>query len=189
MRNLLASLRDKAHLDVALQTEALRPNHPDLVDFKFLYLHGRNAFAFAPEELKNLRRDLETGGTLLADACCGKKAFDAAFRDMVAKLFPDKKLEQIPPGDDLFSKELNGTAITTVRCRTEAPGAAGVAADYREVPPSLEGIKINNRWAVIYSKYDLGCALEKHQSTDCLGHDHASAIRLGSAAVLYALKR
>jgi len=42
---------------------------------------------------------------------------------------------------------------------------------------------------VIYSKYDLGCALEaKHPSPDCLGHDHESALRLASAAVLYALK-
>jgi hypothetical protein len=189
MRNLMAHLRDKDHLDVALQTEPLRPSHPDLVDFKFLYMHGRSAFSFTSEELKNLRRDLETGGTMLADACCGKKAFDAAFRDLVAKLFPDKKLEPIPLTDDLFSKELNGTAITTVRCRTEQPGPSGQAAAYRDVPPFLEGIKLNNRWAVIYSKYDLGCALEKHQSTDCLGHDHPSALRLAGAAVLYALKR
>ena len=42
---------------------------------------------------------------------------------------------------------------------------------------------------VIYSKYDVGCALENHQSSDCKGHDHASALRLGTAAVLYALKR
>jgi hypothetical protein len=42
---------------------------------------------------------------------------------------------------------------------------------------------------VIYSKYDIGCALEKHQSTDCLGHDYDSAVVLARAAVLYALKR
>ena len=42
---------------------------------------------------------------------------------------------------------------------------------------------------VIYSRYDVGCALEKHQSPDCLGHDYASAVRLGKAAVLYALNR
>ena len=57
------------------------------------------------------------------------------------------------------------------------------------MPPVLEGIKYNSRWVVIYSKYDIGCALEKHQSTDCLGHDYASAIKLGSAAVYYAMKR
>ena len=70
-----------------------------------------------------------------------------------------------------------------IRCRVEPK------AEFRNMAPALEGIKINGRWAVIYSRYDIGCALEKHQSTDCLGHDHDSAIKLGSAAVLYALKR
>ena len=70
------------------------------------------------------------------------------------------------------------------------PLCGGAAArEFRDVPPALEGIKINDRWVVIYSRYDIGCALEKHQSTDCLGHDHASALALGQAAVLYALKR
>jgi len=70
-----------------------------------------------------------------------------------------------------------------VRCRRER-GAA-----FREVAPELEGIKFKNRWVVIYSRYDVGCALEKHQSTDCLGHDYDSALKIGAAAVLYALKR
>jgi hypothetical protein len=186
MRNLLAHLRDKAGLFVSLQTEPLRADHPDLTEFKFLYMHGRSAFSFSADQVKNLRNDLETGGVLFADACCGRKAFDESFRALAAQLFPDKKLEPIPPGDDLYSRDLNGTEIATVRCRTET---AGGPAEFREIPPRLEGIKLNGRWAVIYSKYDVGCALEKHQSTDCLGHDHASALRIGGAAVLYALKR
>ena len=56
------------------------------------------------------------------------------------------------------------------------------------MPPALEGIKLNNRWVVVYSKYDLGCALEKHQSTDCLGHDYESAVKLGKAVILYVLR-
>ena len=62
-------------------------------------------------------------------------------------------------------------------------------AEYQEVQPLLEGIKVNNRWVIIYSKYDLGCALEKHKSSACKGHDYESAVRLASACVLYALKR
>jgi hypothetical protein len=38
---------------------------------------------------------------------------------------------------------------------------------------------------VIYSKYDIGCALEKHQSGDCLGYTYDSALALAKAAVLY----
>jgi hypothetical protein len=107
----------------------------------------------------------------------------------MAQVFPDQKLEPIPLDDVLYSSELNGQPITTVRCRRERADGTGAAPEFGEVPPFLEGIKYNNRWVVIYSKYDLGCALEKHQSSDCLGHDHESALRLAGAVVLYALKR
>ncbi|MBV9122837.1 MAG: DUF4159 domain-containing protein, partial [Planctomycetes bacterium] len=97
--------------------------------------------------------------------------------------------ERIPLDDDLFGKELNGTALASVRCRRERADGSGPDTEYRNVPPFLEGIRVQNRWVVVYSKYDLGCALEKHQSTDCLGHDYASALKLGTAAVLYAMMR
>lgn len=189
MRNLMLYLRDKPRLDVAVQTEPIAPGHGDIADFKFLYLHGRAAFSFTDDELANLRANLKTGGFLLADACCGKKAFDASFREFAARLFPDKKLEPIPLSDELYGKELNGTEIRLVRCRREKEDGSGPETEYHDVPPWLEGIKHNNRWIVVYSRYDLGCALEKHPSSDCLGHDHDSAIKLASAAVYYALKR
>jgi hypothetical protein len=176
---------------VALRTEAIHPSQEAVLDYKFLYMHGRGTFSYGNDEraLENLRANLQTGGLLFADACCGKKAFDASFRELVAKLFPDKKLEPIPLNDELFGKELNGEPITTVRCRRERADQAGPEGGFRDVPPFLEGIKLHNRWAVIYSKYDIGCALEKHQSTDCLGHDYPSAVKLGTAVVLYALTR
>lgn len=188
MRNLMQHLRQRGGLDVALQTEPIRPGDDDLPDFKFLYMHGRAEFRMSDDDCTNLRANLQSGGLLLADACCGKKPFDRSFRTFMEKLFPDHKLERIPLNDDLFSKDLNGEAIKTVRCRVEGPGGAP-EKEYKDVPPYLEGIKIDGHWVVIYSKYDLGCALEKHPSSDCLGHDHASALRLGTAAVLYALKR
>ncbi len=191
MRNLMYHLQEKDRLLVALKTEAVHPSQEAVLDFKFLYMHGRNPFSFTNDEraLDNLRANLQTGGLLFADACCGKRAFDASFREFVAHLFPGKKLEPIPLSDELFGKDLNGEAITRVRCRREASAGDGPAGGYAEVPPFLEGVRINNRWVIIYSKYDIGCALERHQSSDCLGHDEASALRLASAAVLYALKR
>jgi Domain of unknown function (DUF4159) len=165
-----------------------------VLDYRFLYMHGRNAFTEKKEDLKKLRFNLKTGGTLLADACCGSKAFDESFRKFVEALFGDDKLklEPIPPGDELFGKELNGEAIRTVRCR-RVPAKSGRVSDYQSVPPALEGVKVKGRWVVIYSRFDLGCALDqgrgRHTSPDCLSHDYASAVRLGRAAVLYALKR
>ena len=125
---------------------------------------------------------------LFADACCGSKTFDKSFRELMKSLWPGQTLEPIPLNDPLFSARLNGTAITKVRCRRE-DATGRPRTEFSDEDPYLEGIKINDRWAVIYSKYDIGCALEKHKSTDCLGHDPDSALRLGTAVVLYALKR
>jgi hypothetical protein len=187
MPNLMLEMR-KLGLDVAVQTEEVRPLDRDFVTFKFLYLHGRREFDFAREEQKRLRFNLETGGLLLADACCGSREFDQGFRRLMKEMYPDRPLEAIPLNDDLFGEELNGTPITTVRCRRTGPDGRPEPG-YRSVPPQLEGIKVNGRWAVIYSKYDIGCALENHPSVDCLGHDHPSAVQLARAAVLYAMRR
>ncbi|MFO0808289.1 MAG: DUF4159 domain-containing protein [Gemmataceae bacterium] len=189
MQNLMKSLRAEAKLDADLKTEEMGLSDPSLFNYKFLYMHGRNRFEFPANELENLRANLKAGGLLFADACCGKREFDVAFRSFAAKLFRDAKLEAIPPNDDLYSAEINGRAITTVRVRREKPGGDGVEAEFRDQPPYLEGIKVDGRWVVIYSKYDIGCALENHASSDCKGHDRASAYKLGTAAVLYSLKR
>ncbi len=200
MRFLMEECR-KSGLDVLLSTAQVRlsnnadiveqPNAPkkEIEEIRFFYLHGRRDFNPSQEAIKKLRFNLESGGTLFADACCGSRAFDESFRKFMEQLWADKKLklEPIPPGDELFSKELNGREIKTVRCRREGPDGKRASAGYQDVPPALEGIKENGRWLVIYSRYDIGCALEKHGSTDCLGHDFASAALLGKAAVMYAL--
>ena len=162
-----------------------------MLDYYFFYMHGRNAFSEKKEDLKKLRFRLKAGGTLLADACCGSKVFDRSFRRFIEEVFGEDKLrlQPIPLTDEVFSKDLNGTAIRTVRCRRLAPDGRRVVPAYQEVPPALEGIKYKGRWVVIYSRYDIGCALEGHASPDCLGHDKTSAVKLARAAVLYALKR
>ena len=51
--------------------------------------------------------------------------------------------------------------------------------------PQLEGVKINGHWAVIYSKYDVGCALERHLGLDCKGYLPESALRIATNVVIY----
>lgn len=189
MRNLMNYLRDQTGLDVRLEKKSFYPGDEDLFFYKFMYMHGRRAFKLDEIELENLRSNLQTGGLLLADAACGKAEFDRAFRAIAAQLFPGRPLQVIPADDPLYSARLNGgQPITSVRCRREkADGTA--EPEMRNYPPYLEGIQLDGRWVVIYSKYDLGCALEGHKSSDCLGHDKESALRLAAAAVLYALKR
>ena len=131
---------------------------------------------------------------LFADAGCNGfgawKTFDASFREMCQKLFPDQKLEVVPASDEIFSAKMNGgSALTTVRCRREKADGSGPEPEMKNYSPQLEGIKIDGRWVILYSKYDVGCALEGHKASDCMGHDKESALKLSSAVVLYSLKR
>ncbi len=188
MRNLMGYLRDAAKIDVVPEKQEMFPGNDELFKYKFVYMHGRKAFNFTDDEIDNIKANLTSGGLLFADACCGKPEFDTAFRAMTAKMFPDSKLEVIPVGDDLYSAKLNGSRIATVK-RREKADASGPDGGFQDLPPLLEGIKIDGRWVVIYSKFDVGCALEGHKASDCLGHNRDSALRLAAAAVLYALKR
>lgn len=188
---MLATSRVPFAEGIALDTGEDLPPIRNVSDLRFFYLHGRREFTPGPTALKDLRFNLETGGTLLSDACCGSKPFDAAFRKMIDKLFAgtQHKLERIPANDLLFSRALNGEPIERVQCRLRPGDGVPANPNFQSVPPELYGVKINGRWAVIYSPYDLGCALEKHTASDCLGHDHASALKLARAAVLYSLQR
>lgn len=183
MRNLMEHVHQKAGVDVVLKTEARTLDDPGLIDFKFLYLHGRNKFSFAKDGLEALQLNLRSGGLLFADACCGRSEFDAGFRDLAKALFPEAKLERVPLDDPLFARETSGEALTesAIKLRFEA------GQGFKNSPPVLEGIRHDGRWVVLYSKYDVGCALERHQSPDCRGYDPESALKISRAAVLYAL--
>ncbi len=194
MRSLMDQAR-KAGLDVDLQPKPVSIVDPNLADFRFLYLHGRASFSFAKSDLAQLKWVLQNGGTLLSDACCGAKPFDDSFRKFVDDLFADEagpgkpKLELIPPGDLLYSAELNGKPIDKVRLRRESQAGQPTDAEYKPGNPRLEGVKVNGRWAIIYSRHDIGCALEKNKSTDCIGYDYEGAVQLSRAALFYALIR
>jgi hypothetical protein len=196
VRHLMLEAR-KLGLDVVPEPATLPPDAEQILDFRFFYMHGRQAFSFPPARLDRLRFSLENGGILLADACCGSKAFDASFRAFVNDLFknselppgaPRPKLEPVPLDDELYGAELNGTRITEVRKRRELPGGKP-SPGFEPGPPRLEGVKWQGRWVVLYSPIDLGCALERAKSPDCLGHDFEGAATLGKAVINYSLRR
>ncbi len=176
--NLMDTLRKPPlNFDVVLTHKELFPRDPNLVNYPLLYMHGRAAFGFSAEEMAILRRHLDPGGgTIFADAACGSPAFDAAFRKFVAELLPDKPLVPIPRDDELYSRK-----ILFDLSDVQYSKAAGGGRDF----PQLEGVKIDGHWAIIYSKYDLGCALERHQGLDCKGYAYKSALRIAANIVIY----
>jgi Domain of unknown function (DUF4159) len=175
--HLTTALRDRAGLDVVINHREILPDDPNLVNFPLLYIHGRAGLTLSPDDQKALRRHLDPGGgTIFADAACGSTPFDAAFRKLVAEMLPDHPLMLIPRDDPIYTKQV-GYDLSDVKYTKAAGGREGF--------PDLEGVSINGHWAVIYSKYDIGCALERPQGIDCPGYTHESAVRIAANIVLY----
>ncbi|MGL5094873.1 MAG: DUF4159 domain-containing protein, partial [Planctomycetia bacterium] len=178
VRNLMSSLKEMVKVDVVRQQRDVDLLDPNLFNYPLAYMHGRTKFGFTGQEKAVLAEYLKNGGVVFADACCGNERFDAAFRELMAELFPQVKLQAIPPNHELFSPSI-GYDIKQVKY--------GPALDDRTGPPQLEGIEVDGRYVVVYSKYDLGCALDRQQSRDCKGYTHDSAVRIATNIVLYAL--
>ena len=59
----------------------------------------------------------------------------------------------------------------------------------RQVEPQLEGIEIDGRWAIVFSPFDISCALESHQGIGCRGYTQQDAARIGLNVLLYSLNQ
>ncbi|WP_437193803.1 DUF4159 domain-containing protein [Planctomicrobium sp. SH527] len=183
----LQSALDTMNVEVASETPTIAATDASLFGFPLLYMHGRKNFQMSAEEQTKLKEYLENGGFLFADSCCGATAFDESFRTMIEATL-GKKLERIPIEDELYRLEL-GYDIRKVKRRipTTGPGGVTLKSEESEGEPILEGIKIGNKYVVVYSKYDLSCALERQATTSCAGYPTEDAVRIAVNLVLYGL--
>ncbi len=179
--NFADYLRREARLDVVPAPHLVRLTDAELRDCPILYLSGHHAFSLSDPERTALAGHLRRGGTLLAEACCGRAEFDAAFRTLMAATLPQARLEPIPPGHELFAAD-PGFRIETVSYR---PAALSARPGLRE--PLLEGIAIDGRLAVVYSPMGIGCGLDGHECYECRGLVAEDARRIAANVVLYAL--
>ena len=58
-----------------------------------------------------------------------------------------------------------------------------------EAEPFLEGIEIDGRYVVVYSKFDISCALERQASLACAGYVPEDATKLAVNIVMYSLQQ
>ncbi|QGJ69825.1 Squalene/oxidosqualene cyclase [Planctomycetales bacterium 10988] len=162
-----------------------------IFDFPVLYMHGRESFSLTSRDRQQLKLYLERGGVLVADSICGSQEFAEAFRSEINQLFPEKVLEPIPVGHELFTRKFGGYELQHVKLRTRRPTANGSLATLEEerTSPKMEGLPLGNRYAVIFSPFDISCALQDTNANDCEGYDRDDALRLGMNAILYALQQ
>lgn len=186
LRNLLVALNRTVGTTASTKTRDLTGVDPNLFKYPLLYVHGRHNFVLGKTEQERLREYVKNGGFVFADACCGAPQFDKSFRELMAQLFPENPLKRIPPDHEMFSGKMAHELKFVKRREPEVvANNSSMQIVTRNVEPFLEGIEINGRFVVVYSKYDISCALERQAAVGCTGYVHEDAIKLGVNIVIY----
>lgn len=190
--NLLRTAsQGELQLRVRAAPELINITGDNLFRYHLVFMHGRNEFRLTPAERESLSQYLERGGTLLADSICASRGFTAAFRRELAATLPGKTLERIPASDPIFTAAFGGYDVRQVSLRDPEAVDEGrpAAVRIRQVEPQLDGINIDGRWAVIFSPFDISCALESHEAIGCRGYTQQDAARLGLNVLMYSLNQ
>ena len=176
-------------MPVSVAVEKIPLTLPNLADYPILFMHGRNAFRFSTTERDILRKYIDRGGFLFVNSICASTAFTKSFEEEMKLIFPDDPLVLIPMDDPLYGDDYGGKKIEKVQLRLaqKTPGRK-IEVSTRELPPELSGIRREGRLGVIFSPYDISCALEKLNSMECKGYSQKSALDLGINALLYAME-
>lgn len=178
---LLRQFNQKTEIPVKFARKEIKLSDRALFDAPLLYMTGHETFDLSPDEIANLRAYLDNGGFLLAEACCGRKAFDTSFRRAMQQVLPGESLAVIPESDALFAMP-NKIAKVGV-----TPALAAALGDKSTTAPVLLGIKKREHYAVIYSPVGLAGGWEMSQDPYCHGYDNAGSLRLGENILMYGI--
>jgi hypothetical protein len=177
---LLQSFNQRTGVPVKFGLRDMRLTDESLFDTPVLYMTGHEHFELREAEISALRLYLENGGLLLAEACCGRKGFDLAFRQMVRKVFPDRPLRVVPPDAELFRVPNNVQWIGVTPALMQDLGAAGIT-------PRMESVDVDGRFAILYSPLGMAGGWEMSPSPYARSYDPAGATKLGENLLMYSI--
>ncbi len=177
-------------LTVDTKKQLVLPNSDQLLDYPFVFMHGRHPFFFKKQEIDVLANYLKGGnrGFIFADSICSSNVFNKSFEQQIAKILPGQNLEPIPADHPMWTDRFGGFNIKTVTItKPDRDKPEGFA--HRTVAPQFLGVQINERYVVVYSPLDLSCALENATLSHCEGYTRDDALKLAINVLMYRLQR
>lgn len=185
-KKVLKEVRDGIGLEINTAKKMISPTPGNLMDHPFIFIHGRNRVEFTQAERDAIKLYLERGGLILADSICASEAFTESFRQEMTKII-GVPLGAIAANHDLWTNEQYGEPLQRVTLRFKDARAQG---GFRESiqSPEMEGVEVDGRLAVIFSPFDLSCALENTAVSNCTGYTRDDAMRIASKIILYSLR-
>lgn len=178
---LLHQFNRRTDVPVQFNLKELKLSDPEVFNAPLLYLTGHEDFRLSDAEVKGLHDYLEKGGMLFAEACCGRRGFDQAFRREIRRAMPDATLASMGTSEMVFFTPNKITALGVT------PALSAQAGNASAVRPKLEAISVNGHVNVIYSPYGLGGGWELSQNPYGLGYNDQGSLALGENILMYAI--
>ena len=177
---LLQTFNHKTDVPVKYKIRETRLKDPKIFDAPLLYLTGHEYFTISKSEAAQLKKYLDNGGFLFAEACCGRKGFDLSFRQMMAAIYPGNPLKPIGPSCPVFRTPNDVQRVGVTPMLQQDLGQAAIM-------PRLEGIDFNGHFGVIYSPFGMAGGWEMSQSPYAKGYDDVGSQKLGQNILMYAV--
>jgi len=177
---LLQTFNRKTHVPVKFTLSEMRLTDQRIFNAPLIYITGHEAFELSAQEKAALKRYLENGGFLFAEACCGRKGFDLAFRKLMRSVFPANPLQRMAPTSQVFN---HPNAVTTVGVTPTLMQDLGKAG----AQPVLEGIVVDGHCAVVYSRFGMSGGWEMSQSPYARGYNDIGSLKTGQNILMYAV--
>ncbi|MCX6867431.1 MAG: DUF4159 domain-containing protein, partial [Verrucomicrobia bacterium] len=146
-------------------------------DNPVLYRSGYKPFKLAPAEATRLREYVRNGGTVIFNALVGHPDFYQSALEAARQILPENPVYRLRLDHPLFRAY---NEIKEVKYRERALRDGVVTDAY----PWIDGVDIDNRTALIISRFDIAMGWEKNRH-DSWGYEDADARRLGANMLSY----
>jgi hypothetical protein len=151
----LTEVAQQTNLRVNKNFCPVRLDSEAVFDFPFCVMSGNEDFALTEKDRAQLRTFLSAGGFLLVSPGCSDEKWDKSFRQEMKICFPGVPLKQIPMTHPIFS------IVNQIPRLTDKLGK----------PLMLEGLEINGRLVLVYSKDGLNDVAHAQGCCCCGGNE------------------
>lgn len=174
-------LRLHAKTDLTIKSSKIAALDPKATPLA--HMTGTTTFPVTEADVAALRKYLDGGGTLFADAAGGKAEFTKSFLTLASRLYPDKPLGSISTECPLVNGKLTDSVdLARVEYRMYYRLKLG-----NRHSVGLQGIQVNGRYVVIFSPEDVTSGLLGTSTWGILGYTPEWAQAIARNVVLYAL--
>lgn len=173
LTNLILFTNQNLNTSIDPEYDVVDAGSTEIFNYPFVHMTGHGNVIFSAEEGKNLRSYLMAGGFIHIDDNYGMDKF---IRPELSKIFPDHKLQSIPPDHTVFSQ-----AFTL-------PEGLPKIHEHDNKPPEALGIFIEGRLVLLYThESDLSDGWEDTEVHNDPPEIRQKALKMGANILQYAL--